>query len=232
MSALRVNSGTAKRISRRHREWYSVVAKCGARIGWPPDKRVEPLVSACLAWCAMKFSERQLESRDIHIDKVRREKSHPKLSRRAAKQRSERAWGCERQQFRNRRQQMSDVEDARTRHRRACLSQFDLEQTSNFQGASRSGTISFRFGLPPCGAAIVYQFWLVGAGGNGGWGRAKPMVPGGASIPARRVSTLYNVVRNAAITAIAKTVAIANNVRWVFIIGPRTPADGADRLAK
>jgi hypothetical protein len=52
----------------------------------------------------MKFSERQLESRDIHIDKVRPEKSHPKkLSRRDAKQGSECAWGCERQQFRNRR---------------------------------------------------------------------------------------------------------------------------------
>jgi hypothetical protein len=76
MSALRVNSGTAKSISRRHREWYSVVAKNGAPIGRPPDKRVEPLVSACLAWCAMKFSQRQLESCDIRI--VRREKSHPK----------------------------------------------------------------------------------------------------------------------------------------------------------
>jgi hypothetical protein len=114
MSAPRVNSGTAKRISRRHREWYSGVAKCGARIGWPPDKRVEPLVSACLAWCSMKFSERQLESRDIQIDMVRREKSHPKLSRRAVKQGSERAWGCERQQFRNRRQRMSDATPERT----------------------------------------------------------------------------------------------------------------------
>jgi hypothetical protein len=41
----------------------------------------------------MKFSERQLESRDIQIDMVRRKKSHPKLSRRAVKQGSERAWG-------------------------------------------------------------------------------------------------------------------------------------------
>ena len=68
-------------------------------------------------------------------------------------------------------------------------------------------------------AAIVYQFWLVGAGGNGGWGRAKPIVPGGASMLALRVSTSCNVVRNAAITAITKAVAkIANTVRWVFII--------------
>jgi hypothetical protein len=52
-----------------------------------------------------------LDSRDIHIHQVRREKSHPeKLSRRAAKQCSGRAWGCERQEFRNRRQRMSDVE--------------------------------------------------------------------------------------------------------------------------
>src|SRR5258706_13333173 len=113
MSALRVNSGTAKRISRRHREWYSVVAKYRARIGRLPDKRVgfraPPLVPRLVR--AMKFSERQLDSRDIHIDQVRREKSHPKkLSRRAAKQGSGRAWGCERQQFRNRRQRMSDVE--------------------------------------------------------------------------------------------------------------------------
>jgi hypothetical protein len=35
---------------------------------------------------------------------------------------------------------------------------FDPERTSNFQGASRPGTISFRFGLPSHGAAIVDQF--------------------------------------------------------------------------
>jgi hypothetical protein len=84
---------------------------------------------------------------------------------------------------------------------------------------------------PDCHHAIVYQFWLVRGGGNGGWGRAKPIVPGGASKLALRVSTLSNVVRNAAITAIAKAVAkIANTVRWV--IGPPTPPDRADRLAK
>jgi hypothetical protein len=67
-------------------------------------------------------------------------------------------------------------------------------------------------------AAIVYQFWLVGARGNGGWGRAKPIAPGGASMLALRVSTLSSVVRNAAITAITKAVAkTANTVRWVFI---------------
>jgi len=75
-------------------------------------------------------------------------------------------------------------------------------------------------------AAIVYQFWLVGAGGNGGWGRAKPIVPGGASMLALRVSTSCNVVRNAAITAITKAVAkIANTVRWVFIIDPPASTD-------
>ena len=48
---------------------------------------------------------------------------------------------------------------------------------------------------------------------------------------ALRVSTLFDVVRNAAITAITKAVAkIANTVRWV--IGPPTPPDRADRLAK
>lgn len=53
--------------------------------------------------------------------------------------------------------------------------------------------------------AIVYQFWLVvRGGGTGGWGRAKPIVPGGASKLALRVSTLLKVVRNAAITAITK----------------------------
>ena len=84
---------------------------------------------------------------------------------------------------------------------------------------------------PDCHQAIVYQFWLVRGGGNGGWGRAKPIVPGGASKLALRVSTLFNVVRNAAITAITKAVAkIANTVRWV--IGPPTPTDRADRLAK
>ena len=84
---------------------------------------------------------------------------------------------------------------------------------------------------PDCHQAIVYQFWLVRGGGNGGWGRAKPIVPGGASKLALRVSTLFNVVRNAAITAITKAVAkIANTVRW--IIGPPTPTDRADRLAK
>ena len=31
---------------------------------------------------------------------------------------------------------------------------------------------------PECHQAIVYQFWLVRGGGNGGWGRAKPIVPG------------------------------------------------------
>jgi hypothetical protein len=46
---------------------------------------------------------------------------------------------------------------------------------------------------------------------------------------ALRVSTLFNVVRNAAITAIAKTVVkIANTVRWV--IGLPMPTDYADRL--
>jgi hypothetical protein len=75
-------------------------------------------------------------------------------------------------------------------------------------------------------AAIVYQFWLVGAGGNGGWGRAKPIVPGGASMLALRVSTCCNVVRNAAITVITKAVAkIANTVRWVFIIDPPASTD-------
>src|SRR5258705_12327560 len=68
-------------------------------------------------------------------------------------------------------------------------------------------------------AAIVYQFWLVGARGNGGWGRAKPIAPGGASMLALRVSTLSSVVRNAAITAITKAVAkTTNTLRWVFIL--------------
>ena len=71
---------------------------------------------------------------------------------------------------------------------------------------------------PDCHHAIVYQFWLVRGGGNGGWGRAKPIVPGGASKLALRVSTLFDVVRNAAITAIITAVAkIANTVRWVIV---------------
>jgi hypothetical protein len=91
-------------------------------------------------------------------------------------------------------------------------------QTSNFQGASAGPA---RLGLPPDGAATVCQFWPVWAGGNGGWGRAKPIVPGGASKLTLRVSTLCNVVINAAIAAITKAVAkIANAVRWVFIIDP------------
>ena len=70
---------------------------------------------------------------------------------------------------------------------------------------------------------MAYQFWPVRAGGSeGGWGRAIPIVPGGASMLALRVSTLFNVVRNAAITAITKTVAkMANTVRWVIIGLPR-----------
>src|SRR5260370_11235574 len=85
---------------------------------------------------------------------------------------------------------------------------------------------------PDCHHAIVYQFWLVRGGGNGGWGRAKPIVPGGASKLALRVSTLCNVVRNAAKTAIAKAVTkITNAVRRVFIIDPPASTNHADRLA-
>ena len=81
---------------------------------------------------------------------------------------------------------------------------------------------------PDCHQAIVYQFWLERGGGTGGWGRAKPIVPGGASKLALRVSTLLNVVRNAAITAITKAVAkMANTVRWV--IGPPTPTPATNR---
>ena len=50
---------------------------------------------------------------------------------------------------------------------------------------------------------------------------------------ALRVSTLFNVVRNAAITAITKTVAkMANTVRWVIIGLPHLPiyADRLDRF--
>ena len=70
-----------------------------------------------------------------------------------------------------------------------------------------------------------YQFWPVRAGGSeGGWGRAIPIVRGVASMLALRVSTLFNVVRNAAITAITKTVAkMANTVRWVIIGLPHLP---------
>ena len=72
---------------------------------------------------------------------------------------------------------------------------------------------------------MAYQFRPVRAGGSeGGWGRAIPIVPGGASMLALRVSTLLNVVRNAAITATTKTVAkTANTVRWVIIGLPHLP---------
>ena len=77
---------------------------------------------------------------------------------------------------------------------------------------------------PDCHQSIVYQFWLVRGGGNGGWGRAKPIVPSAASVLALRVSTLRNIVKEAARTAITKAVAkIANTVRWVFIVDPPTP---------
>lgn len=80
-----------------------------------------------------------------------------------------------------------------------------------------------------CGVAMVYQFWPVSAGGNGGWGRAKPIVPGGASMLALRVSLLCNVVRNAAIIAITRAAAkIANAVRWVFIIKVPTAKGNSD----
>ena len=100
-------------------------------------------------------------------------------------------------------------------------------QTSGFQGAAAGPHEFTQIELAPCGAAIVYQFWLVLAGDNGGWGRAKPIVPGCASELALRVSTLCNVVRSAAKTAIAKAVAkIANAVRWVFIIDPPASTNG------
>jgi hypothetical protein len=56
------------------------------------------------------------------------------------------------------------------------------------------------------------------AGGDGAWGRAMPVVPGGVWILAPRVSTFSDVVTNAAMIAIAKAAAkIANTVRWFII---------------
>jgi len=56
MSALRVNSGTAKKTLAAASRMVFRGGKYGARIGRLSDKPVAPLVSAhlpwCLAWCA------------------------------------------------------------------------------------------------------------------------------------------------------------------------------------